>query len=263
MRRLSAAASWPTDREPCGGSRRSGILAAVAGPKPRNSSRTYLRLFLERAAGEVEPGQRVLDAGAGRAQYRDLFAHAVYETADFMAVKAKRYRQPDYACDLLAIPVEPARFDHVICTQVLEHLPEPLRVLEELGRVLKPGGTLWLSAPLFYAEHERPFDFFRYTQYGLRRLLETAGFEVREIAWLEGYFGTLSYQAKVMSQALPITRAAYGGGIAGTALAGVARFARRVGPRVTDGLAALDERVKVVDAGLPKNYTAVARKPMQ
>ena len=227
----------------------------------RNSSRTYLRRFLERAAGEVEPGQLVLDAGAGRAQYRGLFAHARYETADFMAVEGKRYRRPDYVCDLVAIPVEDGRFDHVVCTQVLEHVPEPPRVIGELGRVLKPGGTLWLSAPLFYAEHERPYDFFRYTRYGLRRLLEDAGFEVVEIAWLEGYLGTLSYQVRVAGRALPRSRAAYGGGFAGTAMAGVARVARRAAPRAADALAALDERAKVVDAGLPKNHTAVARKP--
>jgi SAM-dependent methyltransferase len=228
----------------------------------RNSSRTYLRRFLERAAGEVAPGARVLDAGAGRAQYRGLFAHAHYETADFLAVKGKKYARPDYVCDLAAIPVADARFDHVVCTQVLEHLPEPQRVIEELGRVLKPGGRLWLSAPLFYAEHERPYDFFRYTQFGLRQLLESARFEVLEIAWLEGYFGTLSYQVRVAGRALPAGRSAYGGGARAVALAGAARLARRAAPRVADVLAGLDERHKVVDAGLPKNHTVVARKPL-
>ena len=45
--------------------------------------------------------------------------------------------------------------------------------------MLKPGGTLWLTAPLFYAEHERPYDYFRYTQFGLRHLLEREGFRSR------------------------------------------------------------------------------------
>ena len=142
---------------------------------------------------------------------------------------------------------------------MLEHLPEPLRVIEELGRVLKPGGTLWLSAPLFYAEHEKPYDFFRYTQFGLRQLFEDAGFEIVEIAWLEGYFGTLSYQVRVAGKALPAGRAAYGGGARGTALAGAARVARKAAPRVADIMAGLDERHKVVDAGLPKNHAVVAR----
>ena len=225
-----------------------------------NSSRVYLHRFLARAGQTVEPSELVLDAGAGRAPYRDLFAHARYETADFLAVKGKRYVQPDYVCDLAEIPVEDARFDHVLLTQVLEHLPEPARVLGELHRVLKPGGTLWLTAPFFYAEHERPYDFYRYTQYGLRHLLESAGFEVLEVEWMEGYLGTLSYQARLMSRSLPASRAAWGGGVRGAALAAGAKAARRIGPHLADALAKLDLTYKFAGKGLPKNYQAVARR---
>src|SRR4051794_31596670 len=126
----------------------------AAARAPGNSSRVYLRRFTTRAAGAVGPGGRVLDAGARRAPHRRLFAHVDYETADFLAVGGKRYEQPDYVCDLARIPVEDERFDLVLLTQVLEHLPEPATVLAELRRVLKPGGTIWLTAPLFYAEHE-------------------------------------------------------------------------------------------------------------
>ena len=140
-----------------------GIYAAAG-----NSSRTYLHRFLARAGEAVEPGQLVLDAGSGRAPYRKLFSHARYETADFVSVRGKKYVEPDYVCDLAQIPVEDARFDHVLLTQVLEHIPEPATVLAELNRVLKPGGTLWLTAPLFYAEHERPYDIFTLHRYGLR-----------------------------------------------------------------------------------------------
>jgi SAM-dependent methyltransferase len=225
-----------------------------------NSSRVYLHRFLARAGQEVQPGQLVLDAGAGRAPYRDLSTHARYETADFLAVKGKKYVEPDYVCDLAEIPVEGDRFDHVLLTQVLEHLPDPATVLTELHRVLAPGGTLWLTAPLFYAEHEKPYDFFRYTQFGLRRLLEDTGFEVREIDWMEGYLGTLSYQARVMSRALPASRADYGGGAKGLALALGAKAARRAGARAADGLAALDLRYKFVGKGLPKNYQVIATR---
>jgi SAM-dependent methyltransferase len=225
-----------------------------------NSSRTYLHRFLARAGETVAPGARVLDAGAGRAPYRTLFSHAQYETADFLAVKGKKYAQPDYVCDLASIPVEDGRFDHVLLTQVLEHIPDPATVLAELHRVLKPGGTLWLTAPLFYAEHEKPYDFFRYTQFGLRHLLEGAGFTVREVEWMEGYLGTLSYQARVMSRALPASRADYGGGAQGLALALGAKAARRIGARAADGLAALDLRYKFVGKGLPKNYQVIATR---
>jgi SAM-dependent methyltransferase len=225
-----------------------------------NSSRVYLRRFLGRAGRAVQPGELVLDAGAGRAQYRDLFSHARYETADFLAVKGKTYAQPDYVCDLADIPVDDARFDHVVLTQVLEHLPEPAAVLAELHRVLKPGGTLWLTAPLFYAEHEAPYDFYRYTRFGLRHLLDGVGFDVVEIAWMEGYLGTLSYQARVMSKALPSSWGDYGGGPKGLLLALAAKVAVRVGRHAADGLARLDLRFKIVGRGLPKNYQVVATR---
>jgi SAM-dependent methyltransferase len=225
-----------------------------------NSSRAYLHRFLARAGETVQPGQLVLDAGAGRAPYRELFSHARYETADFLAVRGKKYIRPDYVCDLARIPVDDARFDHVLLTQVLEHVPEPARVLAELHRVLAPGGTLWLTAPLFYAEHEKPYDFFRYTRFGLRHLLEGAGFDVREVEWMEGYLGTLSYQARVMSRSLPASPRDYGGGPRGLALALGARVARRAGRHAADGLARLDLRFKLVGSGLPKNYQVVARK---
>jgi SAM-dependent methyltransferase len=114
-------------------------------PSPRiyaaagNSSRAYLHRFLTRAEQEVQAGQLVLDAGSGRAPYRGLFTHARYGTADFLAVKGKSYTEQDYVCDLADIPVEDARFDHVLLTQALEHVPEPRAVLAELHRVLKPG----------------------------------------------------------------------------------------------------------------------------
>ena len=225
-----------------------------------NSSRTYLHRFLTRAGQTVRPGELVLDAGSGRAPYRKLFDHARYETADFLAVKGKTYTEQDYVCDLAQIPVEDARFDHVLLTQVLEHIPEPAAVLAELHRVMKPGATLWLTAPLFYAEHEKPYDFFRYTQFGLRHLLESAGFEVREIDWMEGYLGTLSYQARVMSAALPSTPADYGGGLRGRALALGAKACKHSEPPASRHLAALDLRYKFVGKGLPKNYQVVARK---
>ena len=93
---------------------------------------------------------------------------------------------------------------------------------------MKPGGTLWLTAPFFYVEHERPYDYFRYTRYGLRFLLKQADFRVRELEWLEGYLGTLGYQAQLVGRHLPHTRADYGGGARGLALAGVAKLARRL-----------------------------------
>jgi SAM-dependent methyltransferase len=184
----------------------------------------------------------VLDAGAGYGPYRTHFAHARYEAADFELVPGKRYDGNHYVCDLAAIPVEDDRYGLVLLSQVLEHVPEPAGVLEELHRVLRTGGSIWASAPLFYEEHERPYDFYRYTQFGLRRLFEQAGFKDLRIGWLEGYLGTVSYELDVAARALVGRRWS------------PLRWAAR-GASTLTGRA--DLRYRVTSVGHPKNYTVI------
>ena len=186
-----------------------------------NSSRHYLDAFAANAAASVPDGSVVLDAGAGACPYRKHFPHCQYETADFCQSN-RGYAPIDHVCDLRNIPVENNRYDLVLMTQVLEHLPEPLMVLKEMCRILKPGGALWCSAPLFFEEHEAPYDFFRYTRFGMRHLLESAAFKVHSIEPLEGYFGALSYQLEAATRFLPIHPRHYGGGLRGLAAAPLA-----------------------------------------
>lgn len=169
-----------------------------------NSSRIYLDRFCERAGKTLRSTDLVLDAGAGKAPYKKHFAHAKYESADFCEVNKPYYDSLTHVCSLESIPVEDSRYDAVILTQVLEHIPEPQVVLAELNLVTKSGGKLWLTVPLFYPEHEQPYDFFRYTQFSLTRLCEQAGYELEEIEWLEGYFGTLGFQMEFVARNIPI-----------------------------------------------------------
>src|SRR5262245_40944198 len=103
-----------------------------------NSSRVHLTRYNEMFARMVPAGALVLDAGSASQPYRHLFSHARYETADF-EMADKGYAPSTYVCDLARIPVENGRFDFVVFNQVLEHLPEPKKVLTELNRVLKRG----------------------------------------------------------------------------------------------------------------------------
>lgn len=225
-----------------------------------NSSRFHLRRENAAFAATVPPGAVVLDAGAGEQPYRDLFAHCRYEAADFERVD-KPYARSTYVCDLASIPVEDGRFDAVVCNQVLEHLPEPASVLAELHRVLKPGGRMICTAPLFYEEHERPFDFYRYTQFGWRHLLQKAGFEVERLDWMEGYFGTVAYQLETASAYLPKAPRRYAPGLKGFATGAAVAAARPFFRILADMLYSADEAAKFTAAGFPKNYVVVARKP--
>jgi SAM-dependent methyltransferase len=138
--------------------------------------RTSIVEFVAAAARATPPGSRVLDVGAGNAPYRELFGHVEYRTTDWAASPHEDAQQVDIVAAADDLPLPDGSFDAVLCTQVLEHVPEPRRVLAELARVLQPGGRLYVTAPLVWELHELPHDFYRYTGPGLEHLLAATGF---------------------------------------------------------------------------------------
>ena len=83
--------------------------------------------------------------------------------------------------DALKLPFAAATMDTVLCNEVLEHVPEPSQLFAEAARVLRPGGVLLLTTPQVWGLHEEPWDFYRYTRYGLSYLAEKHGFRVVEV----------------------------------------------------------------------------------
>ncbi|MEP3387659.1 MAG: class I SAM-dependent methyltransferase [Reichenbachiella sp.] len=224
-----------------------------------NSSRYYLEKFASEAGERVKKNATILDAGAGDCIYRKYFEHAKYESADFCQVD-KFYAPVTYVCDLDKIPVEKERYDFVFLSQVLEHLPNPESVLKELNRVLKPNGELWLSAPFFYEEHEKPYDFYRYTQFGFTHLLNKAGYMVKSISWLEGYYGTMGYQFKTMYRSIPINPRHYGKGIGAYLSALLSILLKPLFFLLMVHFNRLDKKFIFTDSGYCKNYKVVAIK---
>jgi SAM-dependent methyltransferase len=101
------------------------------------------------------------------------------------------YSHLDAVADLARLPFADATFDAALNIVVLEHLPEPWRALEEIGRVLRPGAPLLVAAPQEWGVHQAPHDYFRYTHHGLQRLLERAGFCQIAIEPAGGFFTLL------------------------------------------------------------------------
>jgi SAM-dependent methyltransferase len=83
----------------------------------------------------------------------------------------------DYECDLREpLPFPDKSFDTIILSDVLEHLPEPQRLWDEMARVLRPDGKVLLNVPYYYCLHEEPHDYFRYTKYALDMFAANSGF---------------------------------------------------------------------------------------
>lgn len=204
------------------------------------------------AAG-LPAGTRVLDAGAGDAPYRPLLAHCEHVTQDWPGSEHAGARGSAIVADLHALPVADASFDAVLCTEVLEHVAEPERVVAELRRVLRPGAPLLVTVPFVGELHEEPHDHWRYTSHGLSGLLARGGFEDVEVEPLTGYWSTLAHVLRhaALATTPPGARARPATRIAGSVALVLSALLRRVaGP--------LDRRADQRRA-LPIGWVARAR----
>lgn len=126
----------------------------------------------------------LLDAGAGRRPYEKLLNRLVsaYVSTD---VRQSKDEGIDHVADLHTLDLG-RRFDTILCSQVLEHCQNPERVIGRLEKHLAPGGRLTLTAPHLSMLHNEPHDYFRFTEYGLRAMLERAGLEAVETRKIGG-----------------------------------------------------------------------------
>lgn len=114
-------------------------------------------------------GQTILDAGAGHQPYREHCEHLKYTSQDFGQYDGTgdnkgiqyeyNYNELDIVSDICKIPVAANTFDNVLCTEVLEHVPDPVNALKELVRLTKPGGSIIITVPFASLTHMAPYHF--------------------------------------------------------------------------------------------------------
>ena len=121
----------------------------------------------------------VIDIGCGKKPYKHLF-----QTKKYIGIEVEQEghdhtnEDVDVFYNGQNIPFDDATFDSAITSQVLEHVFTPDEFLIEIHRVLKPNGKMLLTVPFVWDEHEQPYDYARYSSFGLASLLQKNGFEI-------------------------------------------------------------------------------------
>lgn len=122
-------------------------------------------------------GDRLLDLGCGARPYAPLYRSA-YRRSFASDVPSSPYGLAgvDFLALATALSLRDASLDCVLCSEVLEHVADPVAALREIARVLREGGYLIVTVPFLVELHDEPADYYRYTSHGLAYLLQEAGF---------------------------------------------------------------------------------------
>lgn len=157
----------------------------------RSPSGILLYNFSEKKLAKYAKNKDVLDVGAGRLAYKRLINKYAksYTSSDF----TKTHPDLDVVCDIEKLAFKENEFDVVFCSQVLEHVPHPQKALQEIKRVLEKKGKVIITVPMLGYIHNAPYDFYRYTKYGLELMAKETGFKVLELEEIGGLFSFLGY----------------------------------------------------------------------
>jgi SAM-dependent methyltransferase len=161
--------------------------------------------WLARTLGAVPAGSRVLDAGAGELKNKKYCSHLEYVSQDFNQYSGGEGALPegiptrewdtsriDIVSDIVSIPAADSSFDAILCSEVFEHIPDPLAALDEFRRLLRPGGTLILTAPFSSNVHMAPYFFGTgFSRYWYEHHLAKRQFDINELVPNGDWFALL------------------------------------------------------------------------
>jgi SAM-dependent methyltransferase len=149
-----------------------------------------------------------LDAGAGEQPFKEFCTHLRYVSQDFGRYSPENfttglhpsywdYGDLDIVSDICSIPEPDGSFDAILCTEVLEHISDPAKVIHEFARLLRPGGTLILTAPFSSLTHFAPYYYYTgYSRYFFEERLREAGFQIIELRPNGNYFEYLGQELR-------------------------------------------------------------------
>lgn len=189
------ASSPNVPHNPDSGREGDEFLSPSIGPYSLDSY--WARFSILKAIQEALPEFKgtVLDVGCGRMPYRSILLDRPSRATRYVGLDLESMlynNKPDLTWDGVSIPLPDAEVECALATEVLEHCPDPMLVLREINRVLKPGGFLLLTVPFLWPLHDVPHDEFRYTPFSMERFLKETGFSEIAVQTSGGWDASLA-----------------------------------------------------------------------
>jgi len=162
--------------------------------------------WLKKTLGNIPRNSKILDAGAGELQYKRFCSHLEYTSQDFgqydgqgnqtgLQTKTWDNSKLDIVSDITDIPVKDKAFDAIMCIEVFEHIPEPVKAVKEFSRIINKGGTLIITAPFCSITHFAPYYYANgYSPYWYKKILSENNFKVVELVPNGNYFKYLAQE---------------------------------------------------------------------
>ena len=162
--------------------------------------------WLQKALSSIPTGLRILDAGAGELRNKPLCKHLEYVSQDVCQYKGTGNSHGlhtgtwdtskiDIVSDITNVPEQDSSFDVILCSEVFEHLPDPLKALDEFNRLLKPGGKLIITAPFASFVHFAPYHYATgFSRYWYEHHLPIRNFSIDQLSSNGNWFSYIKQE---------------------------------------------------------------------